>query len=312
MSRKILVTGGFGRVGSALIPMLLEAGYAVRVFTRHDHPEISFSCSVETIIGDLANYSDVLQAVEGTDLVCHLAALFPPLFFDESKIIETNVLGTFNILQAMKNIGKPKRIIFASTDAVYATGTSFDAYKGLLTEDMPLNPINVYGITKVVNEVTIKKYARLFDIAYVILRFFWSMRSEEMVSLMFEARNYMDNIVDEDKDGLMPDTIIDIRCEDGTEFSDHITDFRDIASGVFLAIKNKQVNNETINIAASELVNYSIMSKKIAEALGRPFRKVRVKGLKNYSADISKAQKLLGYDPKYSMNEMVKEAIEIK
>jgi len=212
------------------------------------------------------------------------------------------------VLQAMKNTGC-KRLVFASTDAVYATGPSFDYYSHALTEDMPLNPINVYGITKVANETTIQKYARLFDISYITLRFFWSMRSDEMIRLMFEARNYMDDIVEEDKAGLSEDTIVEICCEDGSKYCDHITDFRDIGYSVFLAVEHEEVKNETINIAAADLVDYEKYSPIIAEKLQRPLKKVRIKGIKNYQADISKARKLLGFEPAHSMDEMVSLAI---
>ena len=308
MGKKVLVTGGFGRVGSSVIPMLLKDGYKVKVLGRHDKPDAPYRNDIEVCVGDLSNYEFVYNAIGDTDIVCHLAAQFPPLFFDEAKIIESNVLGTFNVLQAMKNSGR-KRIVFASTDAVYATGASLDAYKGPLTEDMPLNPINVYGITKVVNETAIKKYARLFDFSYVILRFFWSMRSEEMIRLMFEARNYINDILAEDRTGITEDTIIELRCEDGSKYYDHITDFRDIALGTYLAIKKDDVHNEVFNIAAQDLLDYSVQSKKIADSLKRSFRTVRVKGIKNYRGDIGKAQRILGYTPKYSMDDMIREAL---
>lgn len=308
MGKKVLVTGGFGRVGSTVVPLLLKDGYDITIFGTKDHPESPYRGEVEVRIGNLADYDNVLDAVKDADIICHLAALFPPLYFNEAKIIEANVLGTFNVLQAMKETGK-KRLIFASTDAVYATGGSLDAYEKPLTEDMNTNPINVYGVTKVVNEAAIEKYARIFDISYVVLRFFWSMKSDEMVRLMFEARNYMDDIVEEDKDGLTEDTIVEVCCEDGSSYSDHITDVRDIGYSVYLAIKKEDVKNEIINIAAGDMVDYAKYSKRVAEKLHRPYRKVRVKGLKNYEADITKACTLLGYEPMHSMEEMISIAL---
>lgn len=308
MKKRVLVTGGFGRVGSTVIPYLLENGYEVKVFCRKDRPESPYRNRVEVCVGDLAIYENVYNAVRDADVVCHLAALFPPLFFDEEEIIRANVLGTFHVLQAMKDTGK-KRLIFASTDAVYATGTSMDSYEKPLTEDMELNPINVYGITKVVNETTIKKYAGLFGISYVTLRFFWSMRPDEMVRLMFEARNYMEDILEEDKEGITEDTIVQVCCEDGSRYSDHITDFRDIGRAVYLAIAHEEVKNETLNIAAGDLVDYEKYAPVVAGKLGRPLRKIRVKGMKNYEADITKARELLDFEPAHSMEEMVKLAI---
>jgi nucleoside-diphosphate-sugar epimerase len=306
--KKVLVTGGFGRVGSVVVPMLLESGYSVRVLDVKQNQNAPYFSKVEVAIGSLTDGRFVANAMEGIDIVCHLAALFPPLFFEEQPIIEVNVLGTFNILQAMKN-AQIGRIVFASTDATYATGASLDAYDRPLTEDTAQWPSNVYGVTKVVNEVSIRKYARMFGISYVILRFFWSMRADEMIRLMFEANMYMDDIVEEDKAGITPDTIVSLCLENGEPFYDHITDFRDIGRGVFTAIQREDVQNEIFNIAAADRVDYAKEAPRIARALGRPYRKVRIKGMHNYEADITKARRILGFEPMYDMTGMVDAAI---
>ena len=307
--KTVLVTGGFGRVGSVVVPLLLEHGYRVRILDVKTNPSVPYAQSVEVRQGSLTDESFVLEAVRGTDIVCHLGALFPPLFFDESQIISVNVLGTFNILQAMKNTNV-RRIVFASTDATYATGSSLDDYDRPITEEQELWPSNVYGVTKVVNEVSIRKYARMFDLSYVILRFFWSMRSDEMIRLMFMAGQYMDGVVEEDRVGLTKDTIVAVRLENGEPFCDHITDFRDIGRAVFTAIEREDVRNETFNIAAADLVDYAVEAPRIAEALDIPFRAIRVKGIHHYEADISKARIVLGFEPQYGMRGMVDAAIE--
>lgn len=308
--KRILVTGGFGRVGSHLIPMLLADGYQVRVTSRSDRPDAPFRKEIEVVTGNIADPETVKKALKDVDVVCHLAALFPPLFFDEAQIIEANVMGTFQLLQEIKNRGGIEKLVFASTDATYATGPSLDPYDAPLEEDRELWPVNVYGITKVVNEESIKKYGRLFDIPYVILRFFWSMVPNEMVGLMFEAQNYMDSILEEDKKGLNPTDIVAPLLENGEPFYDHITDVRDIARGVYLALVKDEGVNETFNIAAPDRLDYSKEAPKVAKALGRPFRAVRCQGLYNYEADIKKAKTLLGYDPKYTMAQMLEEALK--
>lgn len=309
MSKRVLVTGGFGRVGRQVIPLLLSDGYRIRVFDIVDNESVDFHKEVEICLGDITNYSDVKTSMEGVDMVCHLAALFPPFFFEEFKIFDVNVKGTFNVLQAIKEQGSIEKLVFASTDATYATGTSFDEYNKPLTEDMELWPINVYGIAKAINELMIEKYSRLFNIPYIILRFFWSMVPKEMVKLMFEARNYEDLICNEDKVGLKQDDIVAPILENGDVYYDHITDSRDIASGVHLALKNSNVVNEIFNIAGPDKLNYCVQAEKVAKALKRSFRKVRCKDIKNYEASIEKARSLLGYAPKYTMDKMIDEAI---
>lgn len=306
----VLVTGGFGRVGKHVVAQLVESGYKVRVFELTDRREaLGLHESVETITGDLMVYKDVLRAVRGVDIVCHLAAVFPPFFFEEFRLFDVNVKGTFHVLQAMKECGNAKKLVFASTDAVYATGCSLDEYTSPLDETMPVWPINTYGIFKYMNEVMIEKYARLHGFSFVNLRFFWLMDASEMIDLLFRARNYMDNIVPEDREGLHPDDIVAPLLENGDVFFEHITETRDICQGIVLAIKNTGVGSETINLAAPDRLDYTKYYEIVASRLGKPCRRVRVKGLKNYEADIRKAKKLLGYSPEFSVRKMMDEAL---
>lgn len=307
----VLVTGGFGRVGKHIVGELVKSGYRVKVFSTTDkRKQLGLDESVETITGDLTVYRDVLKAVRGADIVCHLAAVFPPFFFEEFRLFDVNVKGTFHVLQAMKECGGVKKLVFASTDAVYATGYSMDEYALPLTEEMPVWPTNVYGIFKYVNEKMIEKYARLYGFSYVNLRLFWLMDSAEMIDLLFRAKNYMDNILPEDKIGLEPDDIVAPLLENGEVFYEHFTETRDICQGVVLAIQNGNVKNETINLAAPDRLDYTKYYERIAAKLNKPCRKVRVKGLKNYEADMHKAVSLLGYSPKYSVEKMIEEALE--
>ncbi|MEI6057075.1 MAG: NAD(P)-dependent oxidoreductase [Lentisphaerota bacterium] len=305
--KKVLVTGGFGRVGKHVVETLLKDGYSVRIFDRKDTG--AFKGKAEIFIGDLLKYDDVKNAVKGVDIVCHLAAVFPPFFFEEFTIFDVNVKGTFHVLQAIKEVGNIQKLVFASTDAVYATGSEYNPYDVPIKENMEAWPVNVYAICKYSTEIMIQKYSRLFNIPYVNLRIFWAMDSKEMIGLLFKAGNYMDNILAEDKVGLNPDDIVAPMQADGKIFHEHFCESRDVAQGFVLGIEREDVKNETFNLAAPDRLDYTKYYELIGKKLGKPFRKVRVKGIKDYEADISRTKSILGYKPVFTVEKMINEAL---
>jgi len=144
---KILVTGGAGYIGSVLCPMLLSRGYEVRVLDN-----LTFGANgilgcftykkFDFIEGDILNKDIVEKALEGVDVVIHLAAIvgYPACRRDEDLAYRVNVIGTKNIANAMK---PNQKIIFGSTGSNYGSLVG-DA----CTEETPLNPLTCYGVTK--------------------------------------------------------------------------------------------------------------------------------------------------------------------
>lgn len=144
---KILVTGGAGYIGSALVPMLLENKYKVRVLdcllyggaTMLPHfrnPDFDF------IRGDIRNPETVRKALEGCDAVIHLAAIvgFPACRKDPELAQTVNVDGTKVIADA---VGRGRHVLFGSTGSNYGA-----LEQDVCTEETPLNPLSLYGKTK--------------------------------------------------------------------------------------------------------------------------------------------------------------------
>jgi nucleoside-diphosphate-sugar epimerase len=148
---KILITGGAGYIGSTLTPVLLGQGHQVRVFDQLDggghgllaccaNPGFSF------IQGDIGDEPALASALEGADVIIHLAAVvgYPACQREPERAVSTNVNGTKLLL----DLRQPnQRLLFASTGSVYGAVT-----KQLCTEASPCAPVTLYGSTKLDGE----------------------------------------------------------------------------------------------------------------------------------------------------------------
>ena len=143
----IMVTGGAGYVGSTLVPILLEKGYRVRVLDNLMHGgDALIPCfrhaNFEMQVGDITNVNDVKTALEGIDVIVHLAAVvgFPACKKDPELAQRVNVEGT-KLINSTRS--KKQLIIFASTGSNYG-----DLENRICTEDTLLKPLTEYGLTK--------------------------------------------------------------------------------------------------------------------------------------------------------------------
>lgn len=152
--RTVLVIGGAGYIGSALLPKLLERGHRVRVLDRLfygfgpineviDHPNL------EVAQADFRRVDTLVQCMQGVDAVIHLGAIVgdPACALDSDLTIEVNLMATKTIAEVAKGYGI-RRFIFASTCSVYGASSEGE----LLTEESRLNPVSLYAVTKLASE----------------------------------------------------------------------------------------------------------------------------------------------------------------
>lgn len=154
----ILVTGGAGYIGSSLIPMLLNFGHKVTCFDsllyRGDVLIPFFRRrGFEFIKGDVRDESAVEAAVQGKDIVIHLAAIvgLPACRENPSLAWAVNLEGTRNIVKALS---PSQYLLFGST------GSNYGEVKGLCTEETPLNPLSVYGESKTEAEKVVRAFGQ--------------------------------------------------------------------------------------------------------------------------------------------------------
>lgn len=164
--KRVLITGGAGSIGSELTRKLVKQGFQVRVF---DLPFLDFSAlealeNIEIVRGDITDTATVQAAVNGADLVLHLAALLPLASErDRETTFAVNVGGTANLVDAIKAAGGGARLVFSSTVATYGNTMDGEPPVGV---DHPQNPVDIYGESKIAAERLVLEAG----IPYTILR----------------------------------------------------------------------------------------------------------------------------------------------
>ncbi len=167
---KVLVTGGAGYIGSHVVSQLGKAGHDVVVF---DNLSTGYRWAVtcgELVVGDLADEAaiEALFQAHRFEAVLHFAAniVVPESVTNPLKYYSNNTRNTLNLLRAVERHQIP-HMVFSSTAAVYGMPE-----QTVLTEDLPLAPINPYGASKMMSERMIMDLAAASNLNYVILRYF--------------------------------------------------------------------------------------------------------------------------------------------
>ncbi|HEY4707705.1 MAG TPA: SDR family NAD(P)-dependent oxidoreductase [Thermodesulfobacteriota bacterium] len=174
-TKKVLVTGSDGFIGSHLVEKLVDAGAHVRAFVYYNsfnswgwletlRPELLRS--IEVFAGDIRDQGRVHAALEGMDAVFHLAALIgiPYSYHSPESYVSTNIAGTLNVLQAAR-AHDVERVLVTSTSEVYGTARYVP-----MDEAHPLCPQSPYSATKIASDGLAESFHRSFGLPVVIAR----------------------------------------------------------------------------------------------------------------------------------------------
>jgi NAD dependent epimerase/dehydratase len=174
-NKKFLVTGSDGFIGSHLVELLVRSGYDVRAFVLYnsfgswgwlDHLPEDVKGQFEVVAGDVRDPFGVAAAMKDCDVVLHLAALIaiPYSYHSPSTYVDTNVVGTLNVVQAARQ-QEVERVIVTSTSEVYGTARSVP-----ITEEHPLQGQSPYSASKIGADAIALSYHMAFGTPVSVLR----------------------------------------------------------------------------------------------------------------------------------------------
>jgi len=169
--KKIVVTGGSGLIGLEVCRQLAAAGHQVHLFDLGEQIERVRSIipsTVKVFYGSILDLSSLRQAMRGCGVIIHLAALLGVRRSERDKLrcIEINIQGTKNVLDCAVQ-HRLKKIVFASSSEVYG-----EPLKNPITEDFITQGKTVYAVTKLAGEELCKAYAQKYPLKYTIVRYF--------------------------------------------------------------------------------------------------------------------------------------------
>jgi dTDP-glucose 4,6-dehydratase len=173
-NKRILVTGADGFIGSHLTEYLVRAGYDVRAFVLYnsfnswgwlDRADADIKSSLDVFAGDIRDPNGVRKAVQGCDVVLHLAALIaiPYSYHSPDTYVDTNVKGTLNVVQAARDLGA--RVVHTSTSEVYGTARTVP-----IDEAHPLQGQSPYSASKIGADQIALSFYMSFETPVTVLR----------------------------------------------------------------------------------------------------------------------------------------------
>lgn len=312
----ILVTGGAGFIGSNLCEHFLSKGHQVVCLDnfatghRHNLKDFVNHPNFRLVEGDIRNLSDCEKAVQGVDHVLHQAALgsVPRSIKDPITTNEVNVSGFLNMLTASRD-AKVKRFVYAASSSTYGDSQGLPK-----VEDVIGKPLSPYAITKYVNELYADIFSRTYGLETIGLRYFnvFGRKQDPKGAYAAVIPKFVLQLMQ------LESPVINGDGNYSRDFTyiDNVIQMNELA----MSTQNPDAVNTVFNTACgdrntlNDLVGYlkeylSAYNPKIAE-VAIEYGPNRAGDIPHSLASIDKAKTLLGYDPKFSLQEGLKEAVD--
>lgn len=312
---RVVVTGGAGFIGSHLVDRLMSDGHEVTVIDDLssgnlnnlsrwlDNPRFRF------LKADLSIRGEWEKGFEGAEVVYHLAANPEVRVSSTAPEIHyrSNVQATFNVLEASR-IMDVKLVVFASSSTVYGEAKVLPTPE----EYYPLEPISVYGASKLASEVFLGTYSRLYNIRGVSLRLANVVGPRSTHGVIFDFVNKLSRNPKE----------LEI-LGDGSQRKSyiHVSDVIEATVKVTEYMLRTGTRYEVFNIGSEDSVTVVEIADLVVEAMGLKdvkyvFKPMTVDGrgwpgdVKTMLLDISKIKKLTGWNPRYNSREAIRETLK--
>ena len=308
--RKFLVTGGAGFIGSHITAYLLQHGARVRVLDNlatglpsnvalfRDHPNYEF------MEGDIRDFDVCRRATHGVEYVSHQAALgsVPRSVKDPVSSNEVNVSGFVNVLTAAKDSGV-RSFVYASSSSVYGDEPNLPK-----VEQRTGNLLSPYAVTKMANELYANVFGGLYGIRVVGLRYFNVFGPRQDPNGPYAA------VIPLFVSGIINRTPVHINGD-----GEQTRDFTYVDNAVQANVRAMLAEDPTAfgqayNVATGNNYSVNFLYNSIAEILGinhaPVYREPRAGDIRDSLADISKAQRLLGYQPTHQFMDGLKVTVD--
>ena len=308
--KSVLVTGAGGFIGSHLTEHLVDIGANVRAFVRYnsrnDWSMLELLArekldKIEVIMGDLKDADAVRHATKEVDIIFHLGALIaiPYSYFHPRETIETNILGTLNILTATKE-NSIEKLIHTSTSEVYGTAKYVP-----IDENHPLQGQSPYSASKIGADKIAESFYHSFDLPVAIIRPFNTFGPGQ------SARAVIPTIITQ---ALTKEKIFLGSLHPTRDY----TYVKDVVEGFIKVTESPKSIGEVINIGSNFEISIRDLANKIISLAGKNAEIitdiVRVRPqdseVERLWCDNTKAKRLLGWEPNISLDEGLKRTIE--
>ena len=305
--RKVLVTGAGGFIGSHLAERLALLGADVRALVRYTSSgrwgwldQSPVKAELEVVLGDIRDFFSVREAMQGREVVFHLAALIgiPYSYHAPQSYLHTNIEGTLNVLQGAREL-ETERVIFTSTSEVYGTAQYVP-----IDEDHPLQGQSPYSASKISADKMAESYFRSFGTPVAVVRPFNTYGPRQ------SARAVIPTIITQALAGT------EVRLGSLTPTRD-FNFVADIVEGFIAAASSKQAVGEVINLGSGAEVSIQKLASILGGILGKSLKLVtedeRVRPenseVERLCADATKARELLGWASSTSLEDGLRQTI---
>jgi NAD dependent epimerase/dehydratase len=308
-TREVLVTGAGGFIGSHLVESLVARGYTVRAFVRYNGRGDSgllrdlspaMRASIQVIFGDLRDSQAIFSAARGVEAIYHLGALIaiPYSYVHPRETIETNVIGTLNVLEAAREHGVG-RVIHTSTSEVYGTARFVP-----ISEEHPLQGQSPYSASKIGADKIVESFHLAFGLPTVTVRPFNTYGPRQ------SAR------------AVIPTTIVQALTQPVVRLGDlrptrDLNFVSDTVAGFLRAGEAEAAIGQTINLANRDEISIGALAEKIIAIVGRPvtieadsarMRPANSEVFRLYGDNL-RARELLGWTPQVGIDEGLRRTV---
>lgn len=309
-NKQILVTGAGGFIGSHLVETLAQSGAQVRALVRYNSRgdwgllkllPAELLDTIEVVAGDLRELSTIKAAMDGVSHVFHLGALIaiPYSYVHPAEVVETNVIGTLNVLLAGRELGT-ERIVHTSTSEVYGT-----AIRVPINEDHPLQGQSPYSASKIGADKIAESFFLSYNLPVVTLRPFNTYGPRQSTR------------------AVIPTIITQALTQDvvrlgNLDASRDLTYVSDTAAGFLKAASTPGIEGQTFNLGVGAEITIGELAEKIITLVGRPVEieidpsrlRPEKSEVQRLLSDNSRAYTVLGWEPLVSFDEGLGRTIE--